>query len=265
MDDIALAIDPPLARIRLNRPERRNAVSLAMWRALPELCWRIEAAKEALVVIVEGAGDHFSVGADINEFDAVYRNAETTRDYLHAIQDGLNALIALDKPTLAALRGNAIGGGLALGLCCDLRFCADNVHVAITASKLGLLFGFAETRRLVDLVGPARAKDILYSARRIDGAEALAIGLIDRLIPAQRLTETVEAYARDLAGLSQQSIRGAKSAVEAITRGLATETQAFRRLIEDAARGEDSLEGRRAFAEKRAPNFKFRGRVENPD
>lgn len=265
MDEIALTIEAPLARIKLSRPERRNAISLAMWRALPELCWRIEAAKDALVVIVEGAGDHFSVGADINEFGAVYRNAETTRDYLHAIQDGLNALIALDKPTIAALRGNAIGGGLALGLCCDLRFCADDAHIAITASKLGLLFGFAETRRLVDLVGPARAKDILYSARRIDGAEALAIGLIDRLIPAQRLSEIVEAYARDLAGLSQQSIRGAKFAVEAITRGLTTETQAFRRLIEDAARGEDSLEGRRAFAEKRAPNFKFRGRVENPD
>ena len=265
MDELTLSIEAPFARLRLNRPGRRNVISLAMWRALPELCWRIEAARAALVVIVEGVGDHFSAGADINEFETVYRNAETTRDYLHAIQDGLNALIAIDRPTIAALRGNSIGGGLAIALCCDLRFCAENVHLAITASKLGLLYGFAETRRLVDLVGPARAKDILYSARRLDGKEALAIGLVDRLVATEGLDDAVAAYARDLAGLSQYSIRGAKFAVETITRGLTTETQAFRRLIEDAARGEDSGEGRLAFAGKRAANFTFRGRVERLD
>jgi enoyl-CoA hydratase/carnithine racemase len=261
MDDIVLTIEAPLARIRLNRPERRNVISLAMWRALPELCQRVEAAEEALVVIVEGVGDHFSAGADITEFETVYRNAETTRDYLDAIQDGLNALAALDRPTLAALRGNAIGGGLAVGLCCDLRFCAEGAYLAITPAKLGLLYGFAETRRLIDLVGPARAKDILYSARRIDGQEAVAIGLIDRLAPVDRLNETVETYARDLSKLSQRSIRGAKFAVEAIAGGMTSETEAFRRLIEDAARGEDCIEGRAAFAEKRPPVFRSRARL----
>ena len=257
MDDIVLAIEAPLARIRLNRPERRNVISHAMWRALPALCERIETAAEALVVIVEGVGDHFSAGADINEFETVFGGGETTRGYLDAIQEGLDALVALDRPTLAALRGNAIGGGLALGLCCDLRFCAEGTHLAITPAKLGLLYGFVETRRLVDLVGPARAKDILYSARRVEGPEALAIGLIDRLVQADRLSETVETYARDLAKLSQQSIRATKFAVGAIARGLTAETRAFRGLIEDAARGEDSIEGRKAFAENRAPNFQI--------
>lgn len=265
MEEISLTIEGPLARIRLNRPTRRNAMSRAMWRALPELCWRIEASREALAVIVEGAGGDFCAGADIGEFDAVYRDAETTRDYLHAIQDGLNALIALDRPTLAALRGNAIGGGLALGLCCDLRFCAEDAFLAITPARLGLLYGFAETRRLVDLVGPARAKDLLYSGRRVESAEALAMGLIDRLIDAERLDEAVTAYALDLTRLSQHSIRGSKFAVEAIARGLNAETQAFRRIVEDAARGEDCVEGRAAFAAKRAPNFTFRGRVERLD
>jgi enoyl-CoA hydratase/carnithine racemase len=261
MDDVALTIETPLARIRLNRPRRRNAILYDMWRALPDLCRRVEAAPEALVVIVEGAGDHFSAGADIGEFEEAFRSAETTRDYFEAIQAGLNALIALDRPTIAALRGNAIGAALAIGLCCDLRFCADDAYLAITPAKLGLLYGFVETRRLVDLVGPSRAKDMLYSARRVPVQEALAIGLIDRLVPADRLNGTVEAYAHDLAGLSQQSIRGAKRAIEA-TRNSATETPAFRRLIEEAALGEDSVEGRRAFAEKRPPRFTFRGRVE---
>jgi enoyl-CoA hydratase/carnithine racemase len=261
MNDIVLTIAPPLARIRLNRPQRRNALLQEMWRALPDFRRRIEAEPEALVVVVEGAGDHFSAGADINEFDLAFRTAESRRDYFDAIQAGLDALIALDRPTIAALRGNAIGAGLALGLCCDLRFCADDAHLAITPAKLGLLYGFAETRRLIDLVGPARAKDMLYSARRVAVEEALAIGLVDRLAPAERLSETVETYAHDLAGLSQHSIRGAKRAIEAVSDS-ATETPAFRRLIEDAALGEDSVEGRRAFAEKRTPRFSFRGRME---
>jgi enoyl-CoA hydratase/carnithine racemase len=264
MDDIVLAIEAPSARIRLNRPQRRNAILEAMWRALPELCRRIEAAPEALVVVVEGAGDHFSAGADIGEFGPAFSDAESTHAYFEAIQAGLKALLALDRPTIAALRGNAIGAGLALGLCCDLRFCAEDAYLAITAAKLGLLYGFVETRRLVDLIGPSRAKDMLYSARRVETQEALAIGLIDRLVPSERLNERVEAYARDLAGLSQLSIRGAKRAVESAP-SLAAETPGFRRLIEAAAHGEDSVEGRRAFAEKRPPRFTFRGRLERLD
>jgi enoyl-CoA hydratase/carnithine racemase len=262
MDEITLSIEPPLARLRLDRPARRNVISDAMWRALPGICRRIEAERDALVVIVEGVGDHFSAGADITEFATVHRSAESTRDYIDAIQAGLNALIALDRPSIAALRGNSIGGGLAIALACDLRFCAENVHLAITASKLGLLYNFTETRRLIELVGPSRAKDILFSARRLDGHEALAIGLVDRLVPTGKLDEAVDSYARDLAKLSQYSIRGAKYAIDTIASGLAAETPAFRRVIEDAARGEDCVEGRQAFAEKRAPDFTFRGAKE---
>jgi enoyl-CoA hydratase/carnithine racemase len=252
MAEIDLVFEPPLAHLRLDVPERRNAMSLAMWRALPRLCDAIEARPDALVGIVEGAGGHFCAGADILEFDEVFRDAPAARDYLHAIEMGLSALIALDRPVIAALEGAAIGGGLAVALCCDLRFCADDAHLAIPPAKLGLLYGSVETSRLVELVGPSRARDLLYSGRRIATEEALRIGLIDRRVAATELRGSVEAYARDLASASQSSIRGAKRAVEA---ALARDAAGLHELVEAAAASGDFREGRAAFREKREPRF----------
>ena len=258
MSDISLILEPPLARIRLDRPERRNAISRAMWRALPAIRAAIEARQDTLVVIVEGEGGHFSAGADISEFAEVYRDPSATRDYGDAIQDGLNSLIDLDRPTIAVLQGNAVGGGLGLALACDLRFCAADAYLAITPAKFGLVYGHAETRRLVELVGPSRAKDILFTGRRIETEEALAIGLVDRRVETA-LRDTVLGYARGLADLSQTSIRGGKRAVDAIAAGMTVETPAFRALAESAAFGPDFQEGRAAFSEKRAARFSFRG------
>jgi enoyl-CoA hydratase/carnithine racemase len=261
MNEISLLLEPPIARIRLNRTDRRNAMSRAMWRALPDLCARIGATSEALVVVLEGSGGHFCAGADISEFKTVFADAAATHDYNEAIQDALKALIALDRPSIAALQGNCIGGGLALALCCDLRFCADDAWLAIPPARHGLLYGFVETDRLVQTIGPARAKDLLFSARRVEVAEALSIGLVDRLTAAGGLQPAILAYANELAKLSQHSIRGAKIAVEAIAAGLSRESPAFRGLIERAAAGEDYLEGRSAHLNKRAPEFTFRGRL----
>jgi enoyl-CoA hydratase/carnithine racemase len=263
MTDISLRFEPPFARIVLNRPERRNAVTRAMWRALPAIRAAIEAREDVLVALIEGEGGHFSVGADISEFDEVYRDAAAAHDYGDAVQDGLNALIDIDRPTIAILEGNAVGGGLGLALACDLRFCAADAYLAVTPAKLGLIYGHAETRRLIELVGPSRAKDLLFTGRRIETEEALAIGLIDRRVETA-LQETVIGYARGLAELSQTSIRGAKRAVGAIAAGMAFETPAFRALTEQAALGPDFAEGRSAFAEKRTPNFAFRGRYAQP-
>jgi enoyl-CoA hydratase/carnithine racemase len=258
MTDISLRFEPPFARIVLNRPDRRNAISRAMWRALPAIRASIEARQDALVVLVEGEGGHFSAGADISEFDEVYRDATTARDYTDAIQDGLKAMIEIDRPTIAVLQGNAVGGGLGLALACDLRFCAADAYLAVTPARLGLVYGHAETRRLVELIGPARAKDLLFTGRRIETEEALAVGLIDRRVETA-LHDTVLGYARGLADLSQASIRGGKRAVDAIAAGMAVETPAFRALTEAAALGPDFAEGRAAFAERRRPQFAFRG------
>jgi enoyl-CoA hydratase/carnithine racemase len=258
MTEISLRFEPPFARIVLNRPERRNAITRAMWRALPAIRAAIEAREDLLVALVEGEGAHFSAGADIAELGEVYRDAAATRDYGDAVQDGLKALMRLDRPTLAIIRGVAVGGGLGLALACDLRFCAADAHLAVTPAKLGLIYGHAETRRLAELVGPSRAKDLLFTARRIETDEALAIGLIDRRIETA-LQETALGYARGLAELSQASIRGCKRAVDAVAAGMSEETPAYRALTEAAAFGPDFAEGRAAFAEKRAPRFRFRG------
>jgi enoyl-CoA hydratase/carnithine racemase len=260
MTDIELRFEPPLARVVLNRPERRNAISRAMWRALPAICASIEAREDILVGLIEGTGGHFSAGADISEFAEVYRDAAATRDYSDAIQDGLQAVIALDRPTIAVLRGATVGGGLGLAIACDLRFCAADAYLAATPAKLGLIYGHAETRRLVELVGPSRAKDILFSARRVETEDALAIGLIDRRIESA-LEEAVLNYAHGLAALSQASIRGAKRAIDAIEAGMRTETPAYRVLTEAAALGPDFAEGRAAFAQKRTPKFLSRSRT----
>jgi enoyl-CoA hydratase/carnithine racemase len=260
MTEISLRFEPPFARIVLNRPERRNAISRAMWRALPAIRAAIEAREDLLVALVEGEGAHFSAGADIAELGEVYRDAAATRDYGDALQDGLKALMGLDRPTIAVIRGVAIGAGLGLALACDLRFCAADAHLAVTPAKLGLVYGHAETRRLVELVGPSRAKDLLFTARRIETDEALAIGLIDRRIETA-LQETVLGYARGLAELSQASVRGCKRAVDAIIAGMSQETPGYRALTEAAAFGPDFAEGKAAFSEKRAPKFRFRGPI----
>ena len=253
MADIEIEFAPPLARIKLNRPERRNAMTAGMWLRLADAAAQIEARADALVVIVEGAGGNFCAGADIFEFDEVFADVESTRAFLGAIETGLAALERMDRPTIALLEGSSIGGGLAIGLCCDVRFCAEDAHLSVPPARLGLLYGPVETRKLTAVVGPARAKDMLFSARRVETVEALAIGLIDRRIPGAKLRGEAERYALSLAELSQVSIRGAKAMVAALEAGLGE--GALRARVERAALGEDFREGRTAFKEKRPPNF----------
>jgi enoyl-CoA hydratase/carnithine racemase len=253
MADIEISFDAPLAYIRLNRPDRRNAMTRAMWLGLADAAFETEARPDVRAVIVEGAGGHFCSGADVSEFDSVFANADSSRDYLAAIEMGLTALARLDRPTIALFEGASIGGGLAVGLSCDLRFAAEDAHIAIPPAKLGLLYGPVETRRLVELVGPSRAKDLLFSGRRVETSEALALGLIDRRVPPTNLRSVAEVYAREIALLSQTSICGAKAMISAIAAG--EDHDILRARVESAAMGPDFKEGRLAFAEKRRARF----------
>jgi enoyl-CoA hydratase/carnithine racemase len=252
MSDLRLILEPPLARIVLDRPERRNAMSAAMWSDLVHVCEEIESNAEIETVIVEGAGGHFCSGADISEFDEVFADAGSARTYLDAIERALEALNRLNRPTLAKIEGSAIGGGLAIALACDLRFAAQDAHLAAPPAKLGLLYGPVETRLLVETIGAAAAKDLLFSARAVEPQEALRLGLINRCLPAAALAEASRAQAKAWSGLSQASIRGAKKAVSA---ALAAKFVELRELVEAAALGDDFREGRAAFKAKRSAQF----------
>ena len=253
MADIEIEFAPPLAWLRLNRPDRCNAMTKAMWLGLADAAAVLDGRADVRVVLVEGAGENFCAGADIFEFDEAFADAESVREYLAAIERGLFALASLEQPTIALIEGASIGGGLAVALSCDLRFAAEDAHIAIPPAKLGLVYGPVETRRLVDLIGPSRAKDLLFSGRRIETLEALAIGLIDRRFSPALLRSEAEAYAKDLAALSKTSIRGAKTMVAAVVAG--ADEYLSRERVEAAALGEDFWEGRAAFAEKRKPKF----------
>jgi len=252
MSDLRLVFEPPIARLQLNRPERRNAMSADMWRDIESLCAELEARAEVSAVIVEGLGGHFCSGADISEFDDVFADLSRARAYLKAIERALEALRRLDRPTIAKIEGATVGGGVALALACDVRFASEAAHIAIPPAKLGLLYGPVETQLLVELVGPGVAKDLLFSGRSVNVQEALRIGLVSRIFAPAELADAVEAEVRMWATLSPSSIRGAKKVVRATLEG---HVAGARELVEAAAMGADFREGRAAFKAKRKPIF----------
>jgi enoyl-CoA hydratase/carnithine racemase len=244
-----------VAELVLARPEKQNAISRAMWRALAAQCAAIEADPAVRVVIVRGEPPVFSAGADIAEFGEVFADAAAAHAYNELVQDALGRLERLDRPVIASVAGSCIGGGCGLAVACDLRFAAADARFGITPARLGLAYSLGDVRRLVALVGPSRAKDMLFSARLLDAEEALRIGLVDRVAPPEALDETVRAYASSLCGLSGSSQRLIKRIARLVLEGATAETEESRSLRDGAVSHPDFAEGRRAFLEKRRPRF----------
>lgn len=244
-----------IATLELNQPRRRNALSRAMWQSLPLVTEAISADELCRVLIVRGAGGAFSAGADISEFAQVYADANSMRIYNEAIETGLSALRELARPTIALIEGVCVGGGCGLALACDLRFASTEARFGITPAKLGLAYSFADTARLVEKVGPARAKDMLFSGRILDAPEALAIGVVDRVAAPDQIEAIVLGYADQLAGLSQASIRTAKAVINSLADGNRDGTK-FDAMISACFSGPDFQEGYSAFLEKRTPRFR---------
>jgi enoyl-CoA hydratase len=256
MSDLITDIHPPIARITINRPERRNAISSQMWQDLQALADRLGADPSLKVVTITGAGEAaFSAGADIIEMQQGLADPPRMQVMQQAVLDAQVAWERLPMPTLAVIRGACTGGGCGLALSCDLRLATPDAFFAIPPAKLGLAYSLADTKRLYDLVGPSRTKEILFTGRRILAAEAYALGLINEIVQADAIEQRAASLAREIAGNAGNSVRAAKAVVGMIASGVLTETADSRRYYDESFSSPEFLEGARAFIEKRPPRF----------
>ncbi|PSK91836.1 enoyl-CoA hydratase/carnithine racemase [Murinocardiopsis flavida] len=255
-DDLHVERSGAVVTLTLNRPESRNAIRLSMYRELPSLLAGIDADPTVKVLVVRGAGTRsFAAGADITEFRDVRADAESARSYNEQVAAAERALDGMGKPTIAMVHGYCIGGGCGLALACDLRFSDTGARFAITPAKLGLVYSLESTKRLVDLVGPAQAKWILFSGQQVDADRALATGLTDMVADTAELAEQTYAFAELVAARAQFSVRAAKDIVRRIVGGQTDDDEATTLLRNSSFDTEDYAEGVRAFLEKRPPRF----------
>jgi enoyl-CoA hydratase/carnithine racemase len=244
-----------VATVTLNRPAKRNAISLAMWRRLREILVDLDARRDVRVVILTGASGHFSAGADISEFSTVRADAASGRIYEAASEACTIALRDCRKPTIAAISGYGMGGGCTLALACDLRVGDATTRMGIPAARLGVVYGALDCALLYRQVGLAGAKRILYSGRAFGAEECAAMGLLDVVAPGTAL-EGAEALAREMAANAPLSLAGCKTVLEALAAGDAGHRRAeIAAIIEEAMNSADYREGARAFLEKRKPTF----------
>ncbi|HEX7725666.1 MAG TPA: enoyl-CoA hydratase-related protein [Rhizomicrobium sp.] len=253
---ILFACADDVATITLSRPDKRNALNEAMWAGLAEAVKRADAMPEAKIVVIRGAGGHFAAGADISEFATVYASRERGAEYSRIVASGVGAIAQAAKPVIAMIEGSCVGGGMAIALACDLRLASATAKCGITPAKLGIVYAFGDTKRLVDAVGPSKAKDILFTGRIMEADEALTIGLVDEVHASGTLEKSVAAKCALIAGNSQWSVRGTKEMIRFIM--AAVETRETTGKFLDAVEQSDFKEGRAAFMEKRAPKFPFR-------
>lgn len=239
-----------VATLTIDRPAKRNAMSFDMWSAIPGLLASVSSAR---VLLIQG-GEHFSAGADISEFSSLRSGADGATRYSEAVHAAERAIASFPAPSVAVISGFCIGGGCEIALACDLRIAASDARFGITPAKLGIVYNFTSTKQLVDAVGPAWAKQILFSGDIIDAATALRIGLVNELHAPEELAGRAKELASTIVSRSQVSQHGAKTIIDKIAAG-EPEDESVHALYGKAVHSEDYAEGVRAFLEKRPPRF----------
>ena len=255
MSDILTEIDGSgIATITLNRPEKRNAVKIAMWADLGRLFREYGENPDVRVIILTGAGGYFSAGADISEFDTEDGEESKTVTSEDVGDVCTQSILNAPTPTIAAIEGFCVGGGLGLAVSCDFRVAKRGARFGIPAARLGIVYGWLDTQALMDVVGVAGAKRILFTGQQFDSDAADRLGLIDELTDGDALT-AARGLAEQMANNAPLSVRGAKR----IVRGLSAGDPAVRALStalgNHAMASDDYKEGVRAFGEKRTPRF----------
>ncbi len=255
--EILFETDGPLAFVTFNRPQARNAMTWAMYDGLVEACERVDADPELRVLILRGTGGQaFVAGTDIGQFES-FRTPQDALDYERRLDRVMDRLEAVKHPTIAAVEGYAVGGGAAIAVACDLRYSTPEGRFGVPIARtLGNCLSLANCARLLDLVGPARTKEMLLRARLVEAEEARQIGLVNDVFPKEGFRDRVREIALEIAGHAPITLRVTKEALRRL--------QAHRRgpdgddLVVQAYLSEDFREGVDAFLAKRKPVFRGR-------
>jgi len=250
--------DEAIGRMVFDNPARRNAISGAMWRAIPEAMAQFDADPVIRCIVLRGEGTvAFAAGADISEFEKRRASESSAREYEGVVEAAQNALERSPKPVIALIHGFCIGGGLEMALACDLRYASGSSQFAIPAARLGIGYGLHGMNRLVATVGHAMAREIMFTGRRYNAQEALSMRLVNRVLPDAELDQYVRELALDLARNAPLSIAASKKVIDTLI-APAGDFGESEELIARCMRSEDYIEGRRAFMEKRPPRFSGR-------
>jgi enoyl-CoA hydratase len=244
--------------IVFEQPARRNAINGAMWRGIAPAMARFDADPEVRCVAFRGAGNEaFSAGADISEFESKRSDKDAVGEYDDLLDQVLLAIQGSPKPSVAMIFGYCLGGGVEIALACDLRYCAASAQFGIPAAKLGIAYNIEGHKRLLETVGHARAREIMFLGRRYDAEEALAMGLVHRVLAEDSLETFVDDVLKTLSENAPLSIANSKTIIEEYVKSSGLPDAAcMRAAIERCAHSADYAEGRRAFMEKRKPRFR---------
>ncbi|KWF32804.1 hypothetical protein WL88_26065 [Burkholderia diffusa] len=255
---IHISIEDGVGRFVLDNPRKLNAMSISMWRTLISALDGLERDPTLRCIVLTGTGDKaFCVGADISEMENNALGADAAAEYDRIAKDGLHKLQAFSKPSIAMVSGYCLGAGLGLAVACDLRIASEESRFGVPAAKLGIGYYYAGVKRLTDLVGPSRAKQMLFTAAQFSAADMLRAGLIDELLPARDLAAHVESLAARIARNAPLTIAAAKYAIEtACSAPSERDLETCAALEHACMNSRDYAEGRRAFLEKRTPVFK---------
>lgn len=255
-EPVRLEVLDRVAVLRLDRP-KMNALNAAMQVRIGALALEAGSREDVAAVVLTGGDQVFAAGADIKEMAAM--SASEMATHAAVLQDSFRAVAAIPKPVVAAVNGYALGGGCELALCADVRIAAEDATFGQPEIKLGVIPGAGGTQRLARLVGPARAKELIFTGRFVRADEALRIGLVDQVVPAEDVLETAMAWARQFVGGPARALRAAKTCVDRglevdLDSGLRLETAEFAGLFAT----EDRRLGMEAFVERRTPEFRGR-------
>jgi enoyl-CoA hydratase/carnithine racemase len=259
-DRILAERDGAIARFVINNPERRNAMSFAMWQRMGEVFETWAEDEEVRAVVVRGAGDKaFSAGNDISEFKEHRSSRESIDEYSRVTARAYEALRSIPKPTIARIDGFCIGGGLEISQLCDIQIAADSARFAVTPAKLGLGYKLDDVMLLTQNMSMKHVKELLITGRMFSADEALRMGLVNRVVPASGLDTAVDEYASMIAANAPLSVKAAKLIVlEAQKESAKRDQERCQKLVDACHASGDYREGQKAFAEKRKPQFRGR-------